>query len=160
MEKGRDVSQRTDGKARQPERRDCEKVLWLLLLSPEKWPRNRVEYALSPFSSIRLSGGGKHGAHPPRWIIPVTLLSPLTPTSRRSSLTCVHYDFVEHTNTHRRTSCCQPIFFSLPRYLFLFQMAVNSLNTRTHTCTQASSYQHLRCHISCSNFNHTFTKVY
>lgn len=112
-------------------------------------PRNRVEYALSPFSSIRLSGGGKHGAHPPRCIIPLTLLSPLTPTSRRSSLTCAHYDLVEHTNTHRRTSSCQPIFFSLRRYLFFFQMAVKSLNTRTHTCTQASSYQHLRCHISC-----------
>lgn len=49
----------------------CEKVLWLLHISLEKWPARkkekkiRLECSLSLFSSIRLSAGGKHRAHPP-----------------------------------------------------------------------------------------------
>lgn len=66
--------------------RDCVRKYFGFCFYPRRsGPRNRVEYAFSPFSSIRLSGGGKHGAHPPQWLIPLTLLSPLTPTSRRSS---------------------------------------------------------------------------
>lgn len=48
------------------EERMCEKVLWLLHRSLEKWPREkRVECSLLLFSTIRLSGGGKHGSPSP-----------------------------------------------------------------------------------------------
>lgn len=44
----------------------CAKKLWLLHISLEKWPEERVECTLLLFFSIRLSGGGgKHGALPP-----------------------------------------------------------------------------------------------
>lgn len=90
--------------------RDCVRKCFGFCFYPQRsGPRNRVEYAFSLFSSIRLSGGGKHGAHPPQWLIPLTLLSPLTPTSRRSSFIMMR---PAHKHPQKNTSLPTHFLFS------------------------------------------------
>lgn len=79
----------------------------------------------------------------PQWIIPPTLLSPLTPTSRQSLNTCVHYE--RHWMHWTQTVQTPPssVSFSRCLYLSFLQMAVNA---QTHARTCAFTHTHVNKH--------------
>lgn len=128
---------------KQRERRGCVRKCFGFCIYPwRSGPGKRVECSLSLLSSVRLSGGGKHGAHPPVDYSYDTAKPPYSHVKAVFKHMYSLWETLNAPNTQTQTvehvsdypSFPYIFFLSLRLYLSLFQMPVHAQNITTRTC--------------------------